>query len=1126
MRKHTLQAVQPMFESLEPRLLLSGTIETSAISTLDVVPTAAPIVYWSFDNASDLGHDDSGNGHSLTIPGPATSVPGAIGNAVSFSGYGVGHTYFDRGYNPTSSPWGPFTSTSSLDYPGNNGLTVSYWTKIESGKSTIVWDYWQHRVAGETFGLEYKESTGQASFFVRTGFTDPAPRITAPVSEAIGSWVHLAGVYEPNGYGLKLYVNGQLAAQDNMSAPIRTQRAPYFYADGSWHSTSPAKLDEVRLYNTALTANEIAGLSGTPTPPDVDPVDRAPDPNQSFLPNSGQLRVFTNDSRVYPSKPTIVLTHGWVPLDSYQATEWYESMADALMNSQVDANVVAWEWLDGAGGLNLGLATSRTTDEGSALGEALFDTLETQPGEPYESTIHFIGHSLGTLVNAEAVDTLHTLGFDPENERIHVTLLDDAYVANVAGALLLPTRDNWAHLRSPQSWPDPIPDETAWVDNYISAVGSLWDSANNIILQKREGDSVLDWIGFHDYPVEWYEGTILNPDTSQEMGHRWSFERGTLPVSVASYYIQDPDGPEFDLKEITRTAAEIALEYRYSTITGSSLLGLDSIIGAIEANGKVLAEAVLKSTVTGSSTWTLRLMLEEASPAYAWVPITVPDDAAMMSFEFFFDGMGDDDWLSFGVGDELLFAIEGEYIDSNQLFSSGLLDISAWAGQDVELFFGLNSDGVIGGTVTIEGIEFYSVAEPVYIPGNLSGRVYADADDDGEVDAGESGISGVVVQLSGTDILGNTVTAITAVTDDSGYYDFPLVIPGTYTLTEIQPDGYLDGKDTAGSLGGVVADELDIINGIEVGSGQTGEGYNFADLLPSSLAGLTYVDFNDDGEVNFGEAGISGVTVTLTGTDMHGDPIAPVVQTTESTGAYLFENLRPGTYTITETQPVDYIDGKDTPGGPVGLVENDTFREIDLLSGMEGVNYNFGERPLPGTTVQQGMTATIGFWRNKHGQSLIRSLNDNELSTQLGDWLAATFGNLYGAGAGTNSLAGKSNAYVADYFSTLFKMKGPKLGAQVLATALSVYVTNSTLAGTVAVDYGFAVSEYGLGAATFNVGSYGAAFNVEDDTEMTVLDLLLATDSLSTNGLLYDLDGDLRVMANEFYTAINEQGDI
>ena len=62
-----------------------------------------------------------------------------------------------------------------------------------------------------------------------------------------------------------------------------------------------------------------------------------------------------------------------------------------------------------------------------------------------------------------------------------------------------------------------------------------------------------------------------------------------------------------------------------------------------------------------------------------------------------------------------------------------------------------------------------------------------------------------------------------------------------------------------------------------------------------------------------------------------------------------------------------------------------------------------------------------------------------------------------------------------------------------------------------------------------------AAFDVADNTELTVLDILLKTDKKTRDGLLYDLDGDediddfeltLRLMANAVYTNINEQGDI
>src|SRR5262249_48038007 len=151
----------------------------------------------------------------------------------------------------------------------------------------------------------------------------------------------------------------------------------------------------------------------------------------------------------------------------------------------------------------------------------------------------------------------------------------------------------------------------------------------------------------------------------------------------------------------------------------------------------------------------------------------------------------------------------------------------------------------------------------------------------------------------------------------------------------------------------------------------------------------------------------------------------------------------------------------------------------------------------PGSTgqVHAGQTATIGFWNNKNGQSLIKALNGSSASTQLGDWLGTTLPNLYGDAAGTNKLKGKTNAQVAAYFQTLFSLQGQKTEAQVLATALAVYATNATLDNTgVAASYGFTVSGTGLGTSTWNVGTNGAAFAVANNSALTVLDLLIGVD--------------------------------
>ncbi|MCA9194852.1 MAG: hypothetical protein KDB03_23940 [Planctomycetales bacterium] len=111
-----------------------------------------------------------------------------------------------------------------------------------------------------------------------------------------------------------------------------------------------------------------------------------------------------------------------------------------------------------------------------------------------------------------------------------------------------------------------------------------------------------------------------------------------------------------------------------------------------------------------------------------------------------------------------------------------------------------------------------------------------------------------------------------------------------------------------------------------------------------------------------------------------------------------------------------------------------------------------------------------------------------------------------------------------------------------MALALSTFFTSQNLAGdNRAANYGFNVTDVGVGAKIVNVGRNGAAFDVADFSNITISALLLATNRLTgtarngTTGYatLYDIDGDgllsefeksLREMANDVYSAINGIG--
>ena len=179
-----------------------------------------------------------------------------------------------------------------------------------------------------------------------------------------------------------------------------------------------------------------------------------------------------------------------------------------------------------------------------------------------------------------------------------------------------------------------------------------------------------------------------------------------------------------------------------------------------------------------------------------------------------------------------------------------------------------------------------------------------------------------------------------------------------------------------------------------------------------------------------------------------------------------------------------------------------------------------------GQGVQHGLTGGIGFWHNKNGQALINGFNGGSNATALSSWLATTFPNLYGAGAGANNLTGETNAQVAAFYQSQFALSGSNVEAEVLATALNVYATTQSLGGTAGQAYGFTVSAAGLGADSFNVGADGAAFGVANNTTLNVYELLKAVDRQAVFGVLYNGDKNLRKQANDLFDALNKAGAI
>ncbi|NLD15676.1 MAG: DUF11 domain-containing protein [Gammaproteobacteria bacterium] len=251
--------------------------------------------------------------------------------------------------------------------------------------------------------------------------------------------------------------------------------------------------------------------------------------------------------------------------------------------------------------------------------------------------------------------------------------------------------------------------------------------------------------------------------------------------------------------------------------------------------------------------------------------------------------------------------------------------------------------------------------EPVVVVvSSIAGYVYHDANDDGVKDAGENPIAGVTITLTGRDDYGNDVTRTTTTLAD-GSYKFDNLVPGTYTVTETQPAGWVDGQDNGlgtfdqgGSSGpGTGTVGHDVFSTITLPANTDGVDYNFGELnqfadpsmLTASISGFVYHDANDDGVKDTAEDPIANVVIRLAGEN--GDVRET---TTDANGYYRFDNLEPGKkYTVTEIQPSGWNDGKDTVGSEHtdDGATNDKFA-VTPVANAHGENWNFGERkPTP-----------------------------------------------------------------------------------------------------------------------------------------------------------------------------------
>ena len=108
-------------------------------------------------------------------------------------------------------------------------------------------------------------------------------------------------------------------------------------------------------------------------------------------------------------------------------------------------------------------------------------------------------------------------------------------------------------------------------------------------------------------------------------------------------------------------------------------------------------------------------------PAYAWVTVQVPPDAGMMAFDFTVTGEPADDKIVCAINEQNVFSLAAKFAPDGETVSTDLMDVSAYAGQTVELFFGLAGGTSTDCELAIDGVRFITIPQPKLIA-NLVGN--------------------------------------------------------------------------------------------------------------------------------------------------------------------------------------------------------------------------------------------------------------------------------------------------------------------------------------------------------------------------------------------------------------------
>ncbi len=200
--------------------------------------------------------------------------------------------------------------------------------------------------------------------------------------------------------------------------------------------------------------------------------------------------------------------------------------------------------------------------------------------------------------------------------------------------------------------------------------------------------------------------------------------------------------------------------------------------------------------------------------------------------------------------------------------------------------------------------------------GKVHGVVYNDLNGNGVRDVNDSGMAGVVIHCSGA-------KAESTVTDVNGAFVLDSLPIGSFTISETLPANFYQSAPGSGSHTFSLLFKADT-SGIDFG--------NYTNT--GAFHGVVFNDTNANGVRDAGEPGLAGWHVSISG---------PATRSTftDSSGAYSFTGLPPGTYAVSESLHSGWAQSLPAGNQP---------RTVNVTSILDSTGIDFGVAFLPAMT--------------------------------------------------------------------------------------------------------------------------------------------------------------------------------